>query len=123
ELMCAVDSEVVVRASATGFAPAESGPLDPRLARELELELTRGGALEGRVLVDEGQSAEGTIVGINRGDVAPRTMRAGPGGHYRFEGLTPGAWRVEVREQELKDGGVSIESSTGDDVSGLPELE
>lgn len=67
--------------------------------RELVLELTAGGAIEGRVLPD-GRDGEGTVVGVNRGDGEPRT-RAGPGGAFRFEGLAPGNWQVQRCEREL----------------------
>jgi RNA polymerase sigma factor (sigma-70 family) len=125
ELSCDVDSEVVLRANATGFAPGELAHLDPTEdPDDLVLELTRGGTLEGRVLVDEGQSAEGIIVGINRGDVEPRTLRSGPGGAYRFDGLTPGKWQVLACERELQAGSVTIMSLSNDDASSEPrELE
>jgi RNA polymerase sigma factor (sigma-70 family) len=94
-----------VRATAAGYAPAEAGPfqLDTGQAPQgVELELTHGGVLEGRVLLDGGRDGAGTIVGINHGDGEPRTQRAGPGGSYRFEGLTPGSWQVLAREEERR---------------------
>src|SRR5690606_6938789 len=61
----------VVRASALGWAGAESAvlELDPALGlEELDLPLQRGGAIEGRVLLPGSADAEGTIVVFNRGD-------------------------------------------------------
>jgi hypothetical protein len=123
EIPCELDSEVVLRAIAPGLAPGELEPLDPtRVHDELLIELTRGGAIEGRVVVTEGLSAEGTIVGINRGDIAPRTLRVGPDGRFRFEGLTPGSWQVLAREEELEPGGVTISKNTDDRSTDPPEI-
>lgn len=123
EIPCEVDSEVVLRAIAPGLAPGELEPLDPtRTHEDLRIELTRGGALEGRVIVTEGHSAEGSIVGINRGDLAPRTMRVGPDGRFRFEGLTPGSWQVLARDEELEPGGVTISRNTDDGSTEPPEI-
>lgn len=93
--------EVWVRAELAGWAPADVGPFRPSSAGEVVLTLTRGGSIEGVVLVRAGAVAEGTIVGINRGDGLPRTMRAGPGGRFRFDGLTPGPWQVVQHDREL----------------------
>jgi len=41
------------------------------------------------------------VVGLNRGDGRPRTLRAGPEGSFRFDHLTPGWWRVEKRDEEI----------------------
>jgi RNA polymerase sigma factor (sigma-70 family) len=93
-----------IRALADGLAPGDLGPfeLDVGIAQgEVELVLTHGGAIEGRVSLPDGRDGEGTVVGVNHGDGAPRTQRAGPGGRFRFEGLTPGKWQVLAREKEL----------------------
>ncbi len=100
---CDLDGEFYVRADAEGFASGELGPLTlAKSDRLLEIEVTRGGAIEGRVLLADGSSGEGAIVGINRGDGRARTGRAGAGGVYRFEGLTPGRWQVLPRSQEVR---------------------
>ncbi len=86
-----------VRAEAQGWAAAEIGPieLDPETgAEELDLELTVGGAIEGRVLVPAGEDPSGWIVGASRGDVYGETLTVGANGAFRFEGLTPGEWWV-----------------------------
>lgn len=90
-----------LRAEAPGWAAADLGPIRVPDERELVLELTAGGAIEGRVLLPDGRDGEGTVVGVNRGDGEPRTVRAGPGGAFRFEGLAPGNWQVQRCEREL----------------------
>ncbi|MEQ1891251.1 MAG: sigma factor-like helix-turn-helix DNA-binding protein, partial [Planctomycetota bacterium] len=93
----------VVRAEADGFAPQDSGPveLDPALGHELELVLGPGGSVEGRVLMPPGRDPEGVIVGLNRGDSRPRTVRADAEGRFRFERLTPGSWQLARAKQEF----------------------
>lgn len=96
-----------VRAEPDQGPPAEYGPFT--VASDLsgpviELHLTEGGAIEGRVMLAGGVDAEGAIVGLTRGDGGERTLRAGPGGHYRFDNLMPGPWRVELRDEELRPG-------------------
>lgn len=93
-----------VRAQAGGFALAEIGPfdLDPSVAlTDLELHLTRGGAIAGVVLTRAGVDPSGLVLGFNRGDGHARTLRVSPDGTYRIEGLTPGPWSVTRRDREL----------------------
>ena len=108
--------EYVVRAERPGRAPAESPVLvvgrDLR-ARDVELVLGVGGAIEGRVVRADGGDPTGTILGLARGDGFGRTLRVGPGGRYRFEHLTPGPWWLEVRSEELQPGSRSISSGRG----------
>jgi hypothetical protein len=96
----------------------ELGPLDPLAERELRVELTLGGAIEGRVLLPDGADGAGIVVGINHGDGHGRTLRAGLDGRFRFEHLAPGAWQVLRRENELDPNMISI--STSDE---RPEIE
>jgi hypothetical protein len=113
ELACDLDGSFWIRATAAGLAPCELGPLDAaRLApvTELELLLTEGGAIEGRVLAPAGSSAEGTIVAVNHGDGDPRTQRAGPDGSFRFERLAPGSWQVLAVAAEVDPSGGSYSS-------------
>ena len=93
----------VVRAEAEGFAPQDSGPivLDPALGHELELVLGPGGVVEGRVLMPPGREPEGVIVGLNRADSRPRTVRADAEGRCRFERLTPCTWQLARAKQEF----------------------
>ena len=99
--------DYVVRAEAADFAAADTLPFtvtsDLR-GPEVELELVRGGAIEGRVITPEGENPVGTVVGISRGDTAGRTLRVKADGEYRFEGLTPGPWRVVIRDDEIRSG-------------------
>jgi hypothetical protein len=73
------------------MAPTKSARSRPRLefADELEIVLSRGGDLEGEVVVDEPRERAGIVVGITRGDGFPRTQRTDPRGPLRFEYLTP----------------------------------
>ena len=98
---------LVVRAEAPGLAPGDLGPLavEPRTGvAGLELVLSRGGALEGRVLMPPGRDAAGVIVALNRGDGHPRTVRSGADGSFRFAGLTPGPWHLSRGEVEVREG-------------------
>jgi hypothetical protein len=101
ELPFSGDERQWIRADAPGFAPSELGPLVPDESVALELALVRGGVIEGVVLLPGGADAEGTILGLSRGDGFGRSYRAGPGGRYRFEGLTPGPWQLLQLEREI----------------------
>ena len=93
---------------------AEFGPF-AHVEGPVELTLGHGGAIEGSVLVPSGSRAVGTIVGVNRGDGKPRTVRVGPDGRYRFEGLAPGPWEVRVCGQEAVETGYSVYHTTGNE--------
>jgi RNA polymerase sigma-70 factor (ECF subfamily) len=89
---------------AEGFALGELGPLDvsPETGSAgLELELTRGGSIEGQVRTAPGVAPAGIIVGANRFDTHPRTLRTDEQGRFRFDGLAPGDWRIERVREEL----------------------
>lgn len=102
--------QVFVRVLARGWATAELGPMSVSEATgtELDVELTRGGIIEGRVLRADGRDGGGVIVGINCGDGDGRTQRAGPGGVFRFELLRPGDWQVRACEAEITTSRTSI---------------
>lgn len=107
------DTLLWIRAEFSGFAAAELGPVAPASSPALAFELVRGGAIEGVVILPEGADAEGTIVGISRCDGFARTQRAGAGGRFRFEGLTPGSWQVLRRTQEVDPQSTSSTMSSG----------
>ena len=97
ELDCDVDRGFWLRAMNEGWAPADLGPIDAAqldAVATFDIELTHGGAIEGRVLLPDGRDSEGTIVALNHGDGLPRTIRAGTNGVFRVDGLTPGKWQV-----------------------------
>jgi hypothetical protein len=94
ELTCRDMRSVWVRAVGSGWTAGDVGPVDPAAGAELGIELSAGGSIEGQVLLPEGADGEGVVVGINRGDGHARTLRAGPGGRYRFDHLMPGPWQV-----------------------------
>lgn len=101
ELTCADSGRVWVRAASQGWVTGDLGPLDPLSGREVEIELTPGGSIEGRVLLPNGADAAGIVVGIHHGDGRARTQRAGPEGRFRFDHLAPGRWQVMRAEAEL----------------------
>ncbi len=114
----------VVRAEHAGLAPAVSAVLElgPSLrGPEVELELTPGGAIEGRVVKLDRTDPAGTIVGLTRGDGQDRTLRVGPDGAYRFERLTPGPWSVIECREEIQPG--MTVTNTSDRPRGAPEIE
>lgn len=95
--------DVWLRVTADGLAPALAGPFKIGASdAPVEIELGRGGAIEGRVLRADGSAGEGAVVGLSCGDGFGFTLRAGPGGLYRAERLTPGAWQVLPRGEELR---------------------
>ena len=80
-----------------GWAPSLVGPVAIEHTHgfeDLELELTAGGAIEGRVLVPRGTNPSGWIIGASCGDPYGRKVVVGTDGRYRFDGLTPGPWNV-----------------------------
>lgn len=97
----------ILRAEADDFAPAELGPLfidKERGAQGLEIELTGGGAIEGRVLPLPGGSPAGVIVAISRGDARATSQRVGADGRFRFEKLLPGSWLIARYDAEVYPG-------------------
>jgi hypothetical protein len=94
----------IVRADADGFAATEKrlvGYDADRGAQGVDLVLTVGGAIAGRVLPQPGREAAGTVVAISRGDSFARTLRVGPDGAFSFDHLMPGRWNVSRRSEEL----------------------
>ncbi len=104
----------VVRADKAGYAASEAGPLELGASGEqvLDLALGRGGAIEGRVLVGPGEDPGGHVVGITRFDGYARTLRVADEGGFRFEGLTPGPWKLELRDEEILPGRTSTTTSS-----------
>ena len=102
--------EYFLRVEQSGYATGELGPLAIETSRSLdglEVELTSGGVIEGRVLVSTGEDPSGVIVGLNHGDGEARTFRTGPDGSYRFEQLASGLWELSHRSEELSLGSSS----------------
>ena len=73
------------------------------ISNPIEIELTLGGAIEGRARAKDGTPVVGAIVGISCGDGHPRTMLAGHDGVFRFEGLSVGPWLVMQCDEEIGD--------------------
>lgn len=96
--------EYVLRAEATGWCAMDAGPIPLQSDTDvagLHLELARGGTLEGSVRVDPGESLEGRIVALSRGDGLPFTVRTDAQGRFRVEHVTPGPWWIGPAEREL----------------------
>ena len=74
---------------------------------KFELRIQAESTLEGHVLVADGISAAGTIVGISRGDGLTRTIVAGEDGRYRFDDLAPGPWWIRRCETDYSSTGGS----------------
>lgn len=87
-----------------GFAAGEATPELVRgdKIRGVEVHMTEGGVIEGVVTPPPNMAAGGLYVGASRGDGIPMSTRADAMGRYRFEGLTPGNWRVEGRLREVR---------------------
>lgn len=114
-----------LRASKNGFAPGELGPLEIDMrsgAEDLDVAVSRGGSIEGRVLVNPDESQAGILVIASRGDGYPASVKTDAEGYYRFDMLTPGTWHVEARPGE-DDGGMSTSFSSGSrDDDSPPEI-
>ncbi len=116
EVSADLDGEFVLRAGQVGWSDGEVGPLSAAiLERELDIELSIGGALEGTVRVPAGQSLAGRVVVIHRGDGRPRSVRTASDGSYRFEGLMPGPWQVLGRDEEIDPHTTRYSSYGGDE--------
>ena len=88
---------------------------------EIEVNLTSGGTLEGRVFVPSTQSQEGVVVACSREDGRPLVTRTDADGRYRFEHLTPGRWLVEDREEAPV--GSSMSTVSAEEMPFLPNVE
>lgn len=87
-----------LRAERAGFAVALIGPItiDPSVGKsDVELALSTGGAIEGRLLTPAGENPIGAIIGASCGDGLPRTERVDANGGFRFEHLASGRWFVK----------------------------
>ena len=116
----------IVRAEAERYAPADTTPFTIEAdlqSAAIELELGRGGTLEGEVRTGTSESPADSIVGISRGDGYARTMRVGHDGKFRFEGLTPGLWSVAPNDSLLIPGTISISKQIGSRVVPFESLE
>lgn len=108
-----------VRAWAEGHAAAYSGEVQGATSG-VELALTGGGALAGRVRLASAQDLAGLTLRAHRADVLDRmhclvgrqfTASVSIDGTYRFEHLEPGAWLVvpELPPGRLQELGWSVE--------------
>ncbi len=96
--------ECWLRAEKSGFAAAIVGPIafDAGSATSgVELVLSDGGTIEGRLLLPTGENTIGAIIGASFGDGFARTVRTDADGRFRFERLTPGRWLVKRCDEEI----------------------
>lgn len=116
-------SDWALLVSKAGLARSELilGQLDPAdPPPEVTVEMTRGGTLEGRVVVGAGRTAAGRVVACSREDGCPFFTRADGDGFFRFENLTPGGWLVEDRDAEPE--GRMFSSVSSDDMPFEPNV-
>jgi len=98
----------VVRAEFGAYAPAEHGPIEIDAqggAAGLELAMTPGGAIEGRVLVAGGDDARGRTVVASAADGFSRASPVAADGAFRIEHLAPGRWIAVVVDGEVSSPG------------------
>jgi hypothetical protein len=113
-----------LRAELEGWASADSGPfaLDPSVgAKDLALELVRGGTVEGRAATKVGENLGGILIGASRGDGRATTVRTDADGKFRFTRLTPGRWWVGRHDEEISPNSTSTTSGSRD--TDQPEVE
>jgi len=107
------DGAFRLRAAADGFAPAF---IEVRPDEEaLDIELTPGGSITGRVLTDPGTNPAGTIVGVTNGDGHPRSTRCTEDGRFLLENLTPGPWYVMRLDEDIRKGVTGSVRVTGEE--------
>jgi len=94
--------DYTVRVEAKGHPVALRGPFQEPGSRELDVELANGGAIEGRMLLPEGNAPEWRWVGAARGWNVVHTAQVATDGHFRIEGLEPGAYQVRECEGALQ---------------------
>ena len=103
--------------ASSAVAPAELRVAFDSGAEEVTLFLSTGGAIEGRVIAVADEDVAGTRVVASRGDSRFVEVRVGSDGRFRFEGLIPGPWNVEIADAQIEGLGVTHR------VSGeLPEI-
>lgn len=72
---------------------------------DLDIVLSQGGAIEGRVICPAGQDPSGMVISFSRGDAYDLSTRTRADGTFRYRQLTPGFWLVEMRDEESGTGG------------------
>jgi RNA polymerase sigma-70 factor (ECF subfamily) len=117
-----VGTRFAILCDADGLARAEVSPIELQApdSKPLEIALTAGGSIEGRVLPAAGHEAAGTLVAITRYDGRTITQRVGPDGKFSFAHLTPGKWRVKRIARESGGGGSARGGGGGGRVQEFP---
>ena len=100
--MGASRTDILIVVRTEGWALTEWGPI-ARTAKGLkgvEIELARGGAIEGRLRFSDGRDPSGQLIAATRGDGVVLSIRTGENGSFELQQLTPGPWKVEHRMRE-----------------------
>ncbi len=103
-------AEYALYAEADGWDCVEQGPLqlDPTRSERIDLNLTGGGSIEGRLIVPAGVDPDGMVVRASRGDMRVRVAIVDAQGRYRFDRMAAGPWMVKgSREQGMRSTGGS----------------
>lgn len=93
-----------VHAAVDGEATVTSGPhvFEPTRDTELELRLPAGGAIAGRLVLEDGASPVGWTACASDGLAEVAAAPVGPDGLFRFGELHAGAWQVRVFEPDQR---------------------
>jgi len=109
------EGQFYLRAEHDVGAVGEIGPLDLDGgvgSNGLRVDLPEPGSIEGKLLLESGRDVAGLVIGISRADGYAITGHTDARGGFSFEGLTPGSWLVQRRNEEIRSGWTS--SSSGD---------
>jgi hypothetical protein len=104
---CRRAGRFVVVVQAQGFAVFESKELDlspEHGALDLDVVMTHGGALEGRVLTAPGDTIGGKWVTASRGLGLDVSVAIDPDGRYSIKGLAAGTWWMRRTSRDLSSG-------------------
>ncbi|MFN0207592.1 MAG: hypothetical protein ACKVS6_14900, partial [Planctomycetota bacterium] len=97
------------------LAPGEYGPFafgEGNNTSDIEIVLTPGGSIEGRVFVPNGRDPAGRIVAVSNGDGHPVYTKTKADGSYQINRLMPGRYAVELFDESPEFG--TSEVSDGD---------
>lgn len=120
ELPILARGSFVVRAEAGDWAAAELGPLalDPEHDERVELELTQGGTVVGRVQVAPGDAPADHLVRLTRADGHVLSGATDTTGRYSIDHLSPGSYLVSARRNRHV--GTRVSPTGPEDLEGTP---
>ena len=92
------DGRPEIWAQAEGYAPAQAEVVvDGSPVSGVEIRLSRGGILQGRLLGLDREGLAGAVVELDLPPLFQRRSGVDPQGSYRITGLPPGTWEVTAR--------------------------